>query len=150
MNLTRIKARDLSKVYSSLADSKKLTNISSLLLRVLMQMKRFLEVHSRSMGTNNWSAVNKIIASTFKNSLYFNRSMIGGNKNYFEKLVDNETYHPNQPIEAISEVQFELNQSSILYDKGEKAPFIVALGSKINPFSSCMLSFCCRADLSTL
>ena len=98
MDLTKIKTKDVDKKFYSLRGAKKLENIASPLIRVLKQMKRLLEVHRRSMSTNDWSIVNRIIASTFKNNLYFNRSMIGGNKNYFEKLVDDMVYHPNQPI----------------------------------------------------
>lgn len=112
---------------------------------MLIEMKKLYTCKPQYIyGTHDWKIVNKIIAESFSNNLFFNRGMIGGNNQYFEKIVRNMIYHPNLPIEIVSDVQFELSQDSVLYCKAEKVPFIVALQSTINPFSSCVLSLCCK------
>lgn len=83
-----------------------------------MQMKKLFSCKPKFIqGTQDWKIVNRIIAESFSNNLFFNRSMIGGNNRYFEKIVPDMIYHPNLPIEIVNEVQFVLNINSILYNK---------------------------------
>lgn len=58
--------------------------MGTLLVRVLVQMKKLFNSKMKYInGTQDWKIVNKIIAETFQNNLFFNRGMIGGNSKYF-------------------------------------------------------------------
>ena len=84
MSLSSIKAKDVRLAFYKLPNIKEYENIGSLLLRILIQLKRFMDLKPQFMTfTNNWSIPISIIAKTFTNNLYFNRSLIGGNKIYF-------------------------------------------------------------------
>jgi len=51
--------------------------------RIMRQMKKFITVTPNTHASYDWSLATNCLKEVFRNCLYFNKSLVGGNRNYY-------------------------------------------------------------------
>ena len=70
--------------YLKLPEAKKNMGMYSLMIKILIQLKKFYILKPQFVSyTNDWLSVNNLVAETFTSNIYFNRGVIGGDSNYY-------------------------------------------------------------------
>lgn len=115
------------------------------IVRIIRQLKKFVSVKPNTNSSHNWRLATDCLTGVFSNCVYLNKSLVGGNRNYFEKAVSEKKYGEIHDEKAI---QYLMDQNSICYKRDDPShmPFILSLFSTVNPFRECTLSFCSRAE----
>ena len=53
------------------------------LCRIMRQLKKFFSVTPNGVASYDWTLATKCFTYAFSNCIYFNKSLIGGNRNYY-------------------------------------------------------------------
>lgn len=144
INVRAVPYEDISKALFGLRELKGKNWIGTL-CRMIRQMKKFITVNPNTNASYDWRRATACFAKAFPHCVYFNKSLVGENRRYYDKVVDEKKYW-DVPTELA--IQYSLNHNSgcSLKENQNSIPYVIALYSLVNPFRECVLSFCSRLE----
>jgi hypothetical protein len=111
-----------------------------ILFRVFSKANQLLKKCINYVPSTNWSDIMNILLSCYRNKVFFNQSLFGGNKSLYEKyrkevIFDYESDLNDGKIDDSKKI-YQLNHQSLIYNKGKALPnIILSMGCVVNPLN---------------
>lgn len=107
-----------------------------LLSRVLGKACQLLKQCTNYVPNTNWNKIIEILLICYRNKIFFNQSLFGGNKNFYEKCRPGVVFDYEKRVDEPSSHNqniYQLNLQSFVYRKDNPPNIVLSISCMVNP-----------------